>query len=169
MKNLFLFASAGIACGLLFVNLYNSLVDAKSWGSDLPNSIATTREYFKVVNPGNFFRIFSPLNQVLALLALIVFWKAGPGIRMWLGAALIMYVVADVFTFAYFYPRNDIMFVKAPLTDIATLKAAWQEWSNMNWLRTLIVFIGLTFTCTALHKMYMNAGSTAGVNRNVKM
>ena len=62
-----LFAFISIACGLLFVNLYTSLIDAKSWGCDIPNSIATTREYYKTVNPGDFFRIFSPVNQILAV------------------------------------------------------------------------------------------------------
>jgi len=69
MKNVLLFLSVGIASGLLFVNIYTSLIDAKSWGSDIPNSIAKAREYFQTVNPGNFFRLFSPVNQVMALLA----------------------------------------------------------------------------------------------------
>jgi len=34
-----LFASLCIASGLLFANIYTSLVDAKSWGSDIPASI----------------------------------------------------------------------------------------------------------------------------------
>ena len=66
MKNVFLFASIILASGLFFTNTYNSLIDARSWGSAIPHSIAVTREYYSHVNPGNFFRIFSPLNQVLA-------------------------------------------------------------------------------------------------------
>ena len=80
MKNILLFLSISIASGLLFVNLYTSLVDAKSWGSDLPNSIDAARTYFKVVNPGNFFRIFSPLNQVLGILVVMLFWKTYPSV-----------------------------------------------------------------------------------------
>jgi hypothetical protein len=67
MKNVLLFASILIACGLLLTNIYNSLIDAKSWGSNIPKSIETARQYYQTVNPGNFFRIFSPVNQVLAL------------------------------------------------------------------------------------------------------
>jgi hypothetical protein len=51
MKTIILFASISIASGLLLVNMYTSLIDARSWGSDIPNSIATAREYFKTVNP----------------------------------------------------------------------------------------------------------------------
>ena len=67
MKNIIVFLSISIASGILFVNLYTSLIDAKSWGSDIPNSIGAAREYFKAVTPGDYFRIFSPLNQVVGL------------------------------------------------------------------------------------------------------
>ena len=154
MKNIILFASISMAAGLMFVNFYNSLVDAKSWGSDIPNSIAAAREYFKTVNPGNFFRVFSPVNQVLALLALILFWKSAPAARPYLGAALVLYVAGEMFTFAYFFPRNDIMWNTAQLTDVDTLRKAWSEWSAMNWLRTFILLAGLCCSFLSLHKIF---------------
>jgi hypothetical protein len=36
MRTIALFASISIASGLMFANVYTSLVDAKSWGSDIP-------------------------------------------------------------------------------------------------------------------------------------
>ena len=155
MKTIILFISIGIASGLLFVNVYTSLVDAKSWSGDIPNSIATTREYFKTVSPANFFRLFSPINQVLGLLLLILFWKTSPSIRLCLGAAFLLYILGDVFTFAYFYPRNDIMFKTARLTDVDLLRKTAAEWSAMNWLRSLVILTGLVFSCISLHKIYL--------------
>jgi hypothetical protein len=155
MKNVLLFASILIACGLLLTNIYNSLIDAKSWGSNIPKSIETARQYYQTVNPGNFFRIFSPVNQVLALLVVIVFWKSSPDAKWFLLTAFILYVLADVFTFSYFYPRNDIMFRTAQLTDVSVLLKTWKGWSTMNWLRSLIIFIGIIFSFISLHKIYM--------------
>lgn len=63
MKTTILFASISLASGLLLINVYNSLIDTKSWGSNIPGSIATAREYYKAVNPGNFYRLFSPLTR----------------------------------------------------------------------------------------------------------
>ena len=154
MKNAILFASICVASGVLFVNIYTSLVDAKAWGNNVPESIATARDYFKTSNPGNFFRIFSPLNQILAILALILFWKASPAVRAYLGIALVMYLIAEALTFAYFYPRNDIMFKTAQLSDTELLKKTVAEWSMMNWIRTLIVLAGLCFSSITLHKIY---------------
>ncbi|HEX7902446.1 MAG TPA: anthrone oxygenase family protein [Chitinophagaceae bacterium] len=154
MKLLFLFASTALASGLLFANIYTSWVDARSWGADIPRSIETAREYFKTVNPGNFFRMVSPANQVVALLVLILFWKVSATVRIYLGMALAIYVCVDLFTFAYFYPRNSIMFEKGSLTDIDTLKNAWTGWNTINWLRSFVIFAGLVFSFLALHKIY---------------
>ena len=153
MKKLLLISSIVLTSGLLFTNVYNSMIDSTSWGTDIPKSIETAREYFKAVNPGNFFRVFSPINQILGLLSLILFWKVSTKVRIYLGIALAFYVLGDVFTFAYFYPRNDIMF-KTPITDIEAIKQAWTGWNTMNWLRSAIVFAGLIFSFLALHKIY---------------
>ncbi|MEP6595162.1 MAG: hypothetical protein ABJA71_04410 [Ginsengibacter sp.] len=117
MKTIILFTSVSIASGILFVNLYSSLIDAKSWGNNIPNSIAAARGYFKTINPGNFFRIFSSVNQVFALLVLILFWKSSPPIRLYLSAAFVMYMLADVLTFAYFYPgmRSCLKLPRLPI------------------------------------------------------
>ena len=154
MKTIFLFASVSIASGLLLANVYTSLIDASSWGSNIPNSIAVAREYYKTVTPGNFFRIFSPVNQALGLLVLVLFWKSSSTIRLYLGAALLMYLLAEGLTFGYFYPRNDIMFRTAQLTDIDLLKKTWSEWNSMNWVRTLVLLLGIICSCLSLHKIY---------------
>jgi len=154
MKTIILFVSICIASGLLFVNLYTSIVDAKSWGSNIPNSLAAAREYYKTVNSGNFFRIFSPVNQALGLLVVILFWKSSPSIRLCLGIAVVMYILGDLLTFAYFYPRNNIMFKTAQLTDTDLLTKTWREWSAMNWVRSLIILTGLFFSFLSLHKFY---------------
>ena len=154
MKKIILFASICLASGLLFTNIYNSLIDVKSWGSDIPNSIAIAREYFKTVNPGNFFRVFSPINQVLALLVSILFWKSSRNLRLYLGITFIIYVLVDVLTFGYFYPRNDLMFKDALLTDADLLKRTVQEWGRMNWVRNLMIATGVFFSFLSLHKIY---------------
>jgi len=130
------------------------MIDAKSWGSDIPNSIVAARNYFKAVNPGDFFRIFSPINQILALAVLILFWKTAPSIRLYMGVALVLYILCDVLTFAYFYPRNDIMFKTASLTDVDLLRKTWSEWAKMNWARVAMLLLGVIFSFRSLHLIY---------------
>ena len=154
MKQIFLFASISVACGLLFANFYTSLIDARAWGSDIPNSISITRQYFKTVNPGNFFRVFSPINQALGIIVLILFWKTSRSIRLCLGAALALYLLAEGLTFQYFFPRNDIMFRSALLTDVDLLRKTSSEWTTMNWVRSGILLTGVFFSFLSLHKIY---------------
>ena len=155
MKKIVLFASIILASGLLFTNLFTSMIDAKSWGCDIPNSVAAAREYFKNVDPGDFFRIFSPINQALGVIALLLFWKTSPFIRLALGLALVCYVSAEGMTFIYFFPRNDIMFRDANLADIDLLKKTWSEWDSMNWVRTGILLIGVFSSSLSLHMIYL--------------
>ncbi|HET6995329.1 MAG TPA: DUF1772 domain-containing protein [Chitinophagaceae bacterium] len=155
MKKIVLFSSISLASGLLFANLYTSLIDARSWGADIPNSIAAAREYFKTVNPGNFFRIFSPINQALGIIVLILFWKSSPATRLSLGIALVLYLLAEGLTFGYFFPRNDIMFRNAQLTDVDLLKKTWSEWNTMNWVRTGVLAVGVCFSWLSLHRIYL--------------
>jgi hypothetical protein len=133
-------ASAATAAGILFVNLYTSFVDAPNWGANIPDSIATARQYYIASNPGNFFRIVSPLNQVLALIGVFITWKQNRYLAL---GSLIIAVLADVFTFGFFYPRNEIMFV-API-EIDAIQRAWEQWSTMNWVRSTMCAINTVF------------------------
>lgn len=135
--------------------MYNSIVDTTAWGANIPQSIQTTRDYFQNVNPGSFFRVFSPINQALALLSLILFWKSSRSIRIFLIVAFLLYVLVDVFTFAYFYPRNDIMFKSDISTNLENIKTALHQWVPMNWLRSFIIFVGLICSFISLHKIYL--------------
>lgn len=141
--------SAATAAGLLFVNLYNSMIDAPNWGADLPNSLMIARQYFTVVNPGNFFRIISPLNQVLALFAVIVCWKFGNERYLALGS-LVLAILADVLTFGYFYPRNEILFAAPIETSMDTIRLAWEQWSTMNWFRSAMCAVNTVLALMVL-------------------
>jgi len=154
MKSIILFSSIALASGLFFVNVYTSLIDATSWGSHIPDSIATARDYYKSVNPGNFFRIFSPLNQLLGLVVLVLFWKSSPAIRLYVAIAFVLYIAAEGLTFGYFYPRNAIMFKSAQITDIDLLRKTWSQWNSMNWVRSTMLLVGMIFSMLALHSFY---------------
>lgn len=165
MKKVVLFTSIAFASGILFVNIFNSLVNAVAYESNIPDSIVATRVFFKTVNPGDFFKIFSPLTQILALLSLVVFWR-NQAARTFLALALLCYFAADVFTFLYFHPRNDIMFLSDPMPDTQTLKKLAHEWSSMNWLRSLIVFAGLVCSFLALDKLYISGRKSTAVQHS---
>jgi len=154
MKKVILFSSVALASGVLFTNIFNSMVISEAVKSDIPNSIIAAREYFKTVNPGDFFKLFSPATQVFTLLALILFWKSGKMVRLFLGIALLCYISGDIFAFTYFHPRNDLMYLSEPILDTEALKTISSEWSSMNWVRSFVLFVGVVFSFLAIDKVY---------------
>ena len=152
MKRIVLYASVAFSSGLFFTNIYNSIVNAANWESNIPQSITATRDFFVVANPGTFFKLIDPTNMLLIVLALILFWKKSSSIRLFLGIALLCYVSSMILTFTYFYPRNEVMFLSEQLPDTETLKRVASEWGRMNWVRSLIWLTGLICSFLALDK-----------------
>lgn len=139
--------------GIAFVNMYNSIVDTNSWISDVPASIMAFRAYFHHTNPGHFFRVFSPLNQLLALLVLISYWKTSIRLRWLLSIAFLLAVSGDILTFTYFYPRNDLLMTLPVKNHTDQLLVILKEWRTVNWIRTVIILTGLVFSCKALNDL----------------
>lgn len=161
MKRIVLYAAIGLSSGLFFTNIYNSIVNAANWESNIPQSITATRDFFVVANPGTFFRLIDPTNLLLIVLALILFWKRSSSIRLFLGIALLCYVSSLILTFTYFYPRNEVMFLSEQLPSTETLKSVASEWGRMNWVRSLIWLAGLVCTFLALDKTTSTAQTSS--------
>lgn len=152
MKKIILYAAVAFSSGMFFTMIYNSIVNAANWESNVPQSITATKNFFTVANPGTFFKMVDPTNQVLILLALVLLWKTSAAIRLYLGIALVCFVSSMILTFTYFYPRNEMMFLSEQLPDTETLKRVAREWGNMNWVRSFLSMAGLVCTFLALDK-----------------
>ena len=154
MKKWVLFLSILCASGLTLVSIYNTVVDAKSWGSDIPASIQTARDYYLHVDPRRFYGVAGPLNLLLILLTLILFWKDGVMLRVYFAASLLLYVGVVVLTLAYFVPRDLILFTWSIPENLDQIKAAAAQWSHMNWLRSFFGLIGVLVSFKGLDTYY---------------
>jgi uncharacterized membrane protein len=134
---------------VLGANVYTSVVDAPNWGAASPRGFEAARQYMSVRDPGDFFRVFSPMAQTAILAAIIACWRVKPA--RWLAvAAFAATVAAESMTFMYFYPRNDIMFVNPLEVDAAT--QAWSEWSAMNHVRSALVLAAVLLLMQAFSR-----------------
>src|SRR6266480_4751770 len=143
MKKLILFLSIICASGLTMVSIYNTVVDAKSWSSDIPASIQTARDYFEHVDPRRFYVVVGPVNLVLILLTLIVFWSDSVSLRYYFAASL-----------AYFIPRDLVLFTWSIPDHLEQIRTASAQWSAMNWLRSLLGLAGVLFSFKGLDTYY---------------
>jgi Domain of unknown function (DUF1772) len=154
MKKLVLFLSIICASGLTMVSIYNSVVDAQSWGSDIPASIQTARDYFAHVDPRRFYVVVGPVNLVLILLTLILFWKDSVSLRYYFAASLACYAAILILTLAYFIPRDLILFTWSIPDHLEEIRTASAQWSAMNWIRPLFGLAGVLFSFKGLDTYY---------------
>ena len=154
MKIAILCLSIIVASGLVMVTVYNTLIDAKSWSSDIPTSIQTARDYYKYVDPRRFYAIIGPPNMLLALLTIILFWKDNASLRLYFVASFVLYAAILVLTFAYFIPRDLILFTWPIHDHIDEIRTAARQWSHVNWLRTVLGLAGVLFSFKGLDTYY---------------
>jgi hypothetical protein len=157
MKKLILFLSITCASGLTLVSIYNTVVDAQSWTSDIPTSIQTARDYFQHVDPRRFYAVAGPVNEILILLTIILFWKNGVSLRVYFAVSFLMYTAIVALTLAYFVPRDLILFRWSIPEHLDQIRTAAAEWSHMNWFRTLLGLVGLFFSYKGLDTYYKSA------------
>jgi hypothetical protein len=153
MSKIIIFLFISLTAGLLLANLYSSIVDAPNWNANIPASVQAARDHFASANPGSFFRIFSPLNQFMGFLTLVIFWNTSKRARLFFILAFVFAIGADIFTFTYFYPRNTILF-EGPLTNVEEIRRASSQWVTMNWLRSGVVLVALVFAWMGLNEVY---------------
>ena len=162
MKKAILFLSIIVASGLVMVTVYNTIVDAKSWGSDIPASIQAARDYFKHLDPRRFYAIIGPPNLSLSLLTIIVFWKDGVSLRVYFASSCLLYAAIVILTFTYFIPRDLILFTWPIQDHIEDIRTAASQWSEMNWLRTLLGLGGVMFSFKGLDTYYKTRAAAKG-------
>jgi len=156
MKKPILFLSIICASGLTLVSIYNTVIDAQSWGFDIPASIQTARDYFQHVDPRRFFTVAGPVNLILIVLTLILFWKDSVKIRVYFATSLALYAAIVILTLLYFVPRDLILFTSSIPNHIEEIRMAAAQWSHMNWLRSLLGLVGVLFSFRGLDAYYMS-------------
>src|SRR4030095_15629623 len=95
------------------VSIYNTIIDAESWCSNIPTSIQTGRDYFQHVDPRRFFTVAGPVNLILIVLTLILFWRDSVKIRVYFATSLVLYAAIGILTLVYFVPRDLILFTSS--------------------------------------------------------
>jgi hypothetical protein len=160
MEKIILFLSIICASGLTMVSIYNTIIDARSWSADIPASIQIARDYFHHVDPRRFYAIVGPVNEILIVLAIILFWKDAISLRVYFAISFLMCTAIVVLTLAYFIPRDLILFTWSIPDHLDQIRVAMAEWSHTSWRRSLLGFIGVLFSFKGLDIYYAMRSKT---------
>ncbi len=142
---------------LLGASAYESVVMAPNFGVRVPESLEHIRGFFVTTNPGTFFRVLAPATQILLVLALVLNWRVQRA-RWLLVGALVALTLADVITFTFHYPRNELLFER-PFDQVtpAQLQEAAQQWGPLNHVRVGLLAAAILSALRGL----MSAGKEA--------
>ncbi|AHF17752.1 anthrone oxygenase family protein [Niabella soli] len=155
MKKIILYLSVITASGLLMVTVYNSMIDARVWSADIPRSVEAARIYYSHIDPRTFFQFIAPLNQLLVLLLIILFWK-DQRLRLYFSLSFFLYALIFLLTLYYFVPRDVLIFSLTSKATAAEMKEALMQWQVVNPVRSLLGLAGIFFTCRGIHHYYVH-------------
>jgi hypothetical protein len=100
-----------------------------------PDSFKAGLDFMKVRTPHDFYPPLGFFSWLLGAASLVAAWPVRRA-RYWVLASLAMIVAEGLFSIAFFWPRNTIMFVEGPsLHSAAVLRQAAEEFQRMHWGR----------------------------------
>lgn len=136
---------------VLGANVYQEVVEVPNWSHDVPRTIADFRACVRTSHPGFFFQVLVPLTM-LSLVGASVGSRGRPRHQTrWVLGALAGVVAAEIFTVAYFFPRNEILFfgdLSAHAPDVIAQAAT--EWARAHLLRMAMLLTGVACAMRAL-------------------
>jgi hypothetical protein len=116
---------------------------------DPPWSLETALEFMVVRAPNDFFPLLGFLSWVTGIGSLILGWRVKSA-RYWILGSLIMIVCEGLFSMAFFWPRNTIMFIEGTeVHSAAYLEQVAREFQTLHWSRlafnaagSALIFVG---------------------------
>jgi hypothetical protein len=118
--------------------LFDTFIVYPNTFHDVPRSLETAMAFATVRGPGDFFPPLGFASWITGIGALILAWPVKPA-RYWIIASLVVIVCEGVFSMAFFWPRNTIMFTEGTAVHSAAfLRQTAQEFEFGHWIRFVL-------------------------------
>jgi hypothetical protein len=102
---------------------------------DPPRSLELGLQFMSVRAPSDFFPPLGFLSWITGLGALILGWRVKSA-RYWILLSVLMVVCEGLFSMAFFWPRNEIMFIEGTKVHSAEfLRQVALEFQMLHWAR----------------------------------
>jgi hypothetical protein len=139
---------------LLGGTIFAVLVEYPNWFADIPSSLESTRDFYKVFHPGYFFQIFGPLSVLSGIAFLVAGWR-NKSARNLVATSLLLFVSIELLTFFYIYPRlNILFFAELGSQPVETLRLVARQFTIADNIRTVLCFVANGFAIAALFQLF---------------
>jgi hypothetical protein len=157
LQTLFFVAHFSLVMILLGGTIFSVMVEYPNWFADVPTSLATTRDFYRVLHPGYFFQIIGPLTLLTGIGFVAAGWRIS-NVRNLVLVGLAFLVAAELLTFIYIYPRLDTLFFGLDIHKAETLKQAAAEFTFADRIRTGLGVLASAFAVAALVRLFGKTG-----------
>lgn len=134
--------------------IFSVVVEYPNWFADVPTSLESTRNFYRVLHPGHFFQTFAPLLVVTGIGFVIAGWRTVPVRNLVLITVVIM-IAIELLTFFYIYPRLWIMFgPDAASQTVDAMRNAACDFTAADRVRTFMDLVASALSIAALLKFF---------------
>jgi hypothetical protein len=121
---------------------------------DAPRSLETALEFMAIRTPGDFFPPLGFFSWLTGIGALAFAWRVKSA-RYWILGSLLMIVCEGLFSMAFFWPRNTIMFTEGTeVHSVAYIRQVAQEFQTLHWSRLAFNAVGSASIFVGFLKLY---------------
>lgn len=149
MKRILLFAAVLFYCFHFSGHIYESLVLVTNWKSGEVADVARYVDFLRVGTPADFFSIAQFGCLLTSLAVFITVWREKGKVRLFACMTLLIAVFVMAGTFVIFVPINIYMATTTNF-DPVELKAKVTTWVNFEYVRIIVIALGLITSIAAL-------------------
>ena len=143
-------------CLILIVlggTIFSVMVEYPNWFANVPQSLADTRDFYKVLHPGFFFQTFGPIMLLTGIAFVIAGWRM-PKTRNLVIVSILIMIGIELLTFVYIYPRLGVLCSPDGAHPVDALRLAADQFTIADRIRTVLMFIASAFGVAALFQFF---------------
>ena len=134
--------------------VFDTLIVYPNTFHDVPHSLERAMAFATVRGPGDFFPPLGFASWITGIGTLILAWRMKPA-RYWFLASLVVIACEGLFSMAFYWPRNTIMFTEgSAIHSVAFLKQTAREFEVGHWIRFALGAAAAATSFTGFLKFY---------------
>jgi hypothetical protein len=149
--------------------LFETLILYPNVFHDVPRSLDTTMTFAVVRGPRDFFAPAGTFGVLTGVGSLMFGWRV-KSIRSWIVGSVVIILLGEfLFSMAFFWPRNTIVFVEGTAVhSVAQLKQTAQEFQTGHWLRVALSAAAATSAFLSFLRFYRHSITCRKIREGLK-
>ena len=156
MKKLLLWINAFLLSIICGAALFFLVAIQPNWKSGNVEDIIIMNSFFHVSDASIFFKANLVPSVIVSLICMVVYWKADKVLRNLVVITFLINAAMFAFTFLFFIPKNDYLFVQHKTDfDPALVRDYVSSWMTGQYFRIAFYLLGLFFAARSIHQSYL--------------